>query len=131
MDNHVLAYPYCPLRSRAHRLAVHIRPLRPVAGWLWPAARRADRVQLSAQGLTVRSLAGDTEIAWSDIAAVRRARTTWGRMTMHVVARDGRQVEVAETLPGFAELVRVVHQATGLGQVVPLRARREPLRRAA
>ena len=130
MDNHVLEYPYCPLRSRAQRLATHVRPLRPIAGWLWPAARRADTVRLNADGLSARSLAGETQMAWSEVAAVRRARTTWGRMTMHVVARDGRQIEVAETLPGFAELVRVVHQSTWLGQVVPLRPH-QSLRRAA
>lgn len=130
MDAHVLEYPYCPIRSRAQRLANHVRVIRPVAGWLWPAARRADTVELTASGLTARSLSGDTTIAWSDVAAVRRARTTWGRMTMHVVARDGSQIEVAETLPGFTELVRIVHEATGLGQVVPLRPH-QPLRRAA
>jgi len=130
MDNHVLAYPYCPLRSRAHRLVRLVPPLRSVAGLLWPAARRADRVHMTADGLEARSLAGEIRIAWTDIAGVRRARTTWGRMTMHIVSRDGRQVEVAETLPGFAELVRIVHQATGLGQVVPLRPQ-QALRRAA
>jgi hypothetical protein len=130
MDDHVLEYPYCPIRSRVQRLADHVPVLRPVAAALWPAARRADTVRLNAAGLTARSLAGVSEIAWPDVAAVRRARTTWGRMTMHVVARDGRQIEVAETLPGFTELVRVVHQATGLGQVVPLRPY-QPLRRAA
>ena len=130
MDDHVLAYPYCPIRSRAQRLADHLPLLRPVAGALWPAARRADTVRLTDSGLTARSLAGVSEIAWPEVAAVRRARTTWGRMTMHVVATDGRQIEVSETLPGFAELVRVVHQATGLGQVVPLRPH-QALRRAA
>jgi hypothetical protein len=130
MDNHVLAYPYCPLRFRAHRVAGHVPPLRAVAGLLWPAARRADRVRLTPDGLEARSLAGEAQIPWTEVASVRRARTTWGRMTMHIVSTDGRQVEVAETLPGFPELVRVVHQATGLGQVVPLRPH-QALRRAA
>jgi hypothetical protein len=45
----------------------------------WPAARRADRVAVSENGIDARTLAGHESIAWSDVAAIRRARTTWGR----------------------------------------------------
>jgi arginase family enzyme len=55
-------------------------------------------------GIEARTLAGHESIAWSDVAAIRRARTTWGRMTVHVIARSGAQIEVAETIPGFDEL---------------------------
>jgi hypothetical protein len=51
-------YEHCPLRSRAHGLVRLVPPLRTAAGMLWPAARRADRVELSADGVFARSLAG-------------------------------------------------------------------------
>ena len=68
-------YEYCPLRSRAHRLARIMPPIRPLAGMVWPAARRADRIQLTQDGLLARSLSGYVRIGWDEVGAVHRART--------------------------------------------------------
>ena len=78
-------------------MAAAFPPLRAAAALGWPAARRADR-------------AGREAIAWGDVAAVRRARTTWGRTTIHVVARTGSQIEIAETIPGFDELTAMLRR---------------------
>ncbi len=120
---HTFAYPPCPIRSWA-KAAVRLLPvIGEVAATFWPAARRADRVVLSGRGIDAWSLAGYTSIDWDDVAAVHRARTTWGRMTLHVVAEAPlRQIEVAETIPGFGELVAEVTAAAGGGQVISLRA---------
>ena len=58
-------YEYCPLRSRAHRLARMMPPIRALAGMVWPAARRADRIQLTQDGLLARSLSGYVRIGWT------------------------------------------------------------------
>jgi PH (Pleckstrin Homology) domain-containing protein len=116
-------YEYCPLRSRAHRMARIVPPIRPLAALTWPAARRADRVELSEDGLRVRSLAGYTRIGWDEIGAVHRSRTTWGRMTLHVVASGpSRHIEIAESMPGFDDLVATILHNAGMAEVVPLRA---------
>lgn len=106
----VFEYPRCALRDASQAVARALPPLRVVAGLAWPAARRADRVSVTQNGIEARSLAGRRTIAWDDIAAVRRARTTWGRATVHVIARSGSQIEVAETLPGFAELAALLRR---------------------
>jgi len=108
MEPTVFEYPPCPLRDATQAVAAAFPPLRIIAGLAWPAARRAERVEVSESGITARSLAGHDSIAWSDVAAVRRARTTWGRMTVHIIARTGRQIEVAETIPGFDELAAML-----------------------
>jgi hypothetical protein len=119
---HTFEYPPCPTRSWA-KTAVRLLPvIRGLAATLWPASHRADRVVLSARGLDAWSLEGHTRIDWEDVAAVHRARTTWGRMTLHVVAQAPlRQIEVSETMPGFGDLVAQVTAATGGGQVISLR----------
>ena len=104
MEPAVFEYPRCALRDTCQVVAAAFPPLRVVAALAWPAARRADRVAVSENGIEARTLAGHESIAWSDVAAIRRARTTWGRMTVHVIARSGAQIEVAETIPGFDEL---------------------------
>jgi hypothetical protein len=55
---------------------------------------------------------------------VLRARTTWGQTTVHVVARRPvRRIEIAESMPGFDELVRsILHNARGGDGVAQLRA---------
>jgi len=119
----VYQYEHCPLRSRAHRLARWLPPIRPLAGLVWPAARRADRIELSDDGILARSLTGYARIGWDEVGAVHRARTTWGRMTVHVVAtRPTPHIEIAETMPGFDELVRAVLDGAGTGEIVHLRA---------
>ena len=122
-DTFTFEYEDCPLRSRAHRLARVIPPIRPLAAALWPAARRADRVELSHDGILARSLAGYARIGWHEVSAVHRSRTTWGRMTVHVVAqRPARQVEIAQSMPGFDDLVRAILHNARMGEVVHLQA---------
>ena len=116
-------YEYCPLRDRTQAFARVVPLIRPIAGLLWPAARRADRVELSADGIFARSLAGYARIPWDQVLAVHRSRTTWGRMTVHVVAgKPARQIEIAESMPGFDELVRTILHNAHMGEVVHLRA---------
>jgi hypothetical protein len=114
-------YEYCPLRSRAHRLARIMPPIRPLAGMVWPAARRADRIQLTQDGLLARSLSGYVRIGWDEVGAVHRARTTWGRMTVHVVAGNpSRHIELAESMPGFDALVPTILHNARMGEIVHL-----------
>jgi hypothetical protein len=118
-------YPDCGIRHAARMFARVLPPLRPLAALFWPAARRADHVELSHDGIFARSLAGYARIGWDDVLAVHRARTTWGRMTLHIVADNpSRQIEVAESIPGFDELVRTVLANAGVGEVVHLNASR-------
>jgi hypothetical protein len=105
MEPAVFEYPRCPLRDASQAVAGALPPLRVVAALAWPAARRADRVEVSEDGIEAWSLAGHDSIAWEDVAAVRRAQTTWGRMTVHVLGQDGSRIEIAETIPGFDELL--------------------------
>lgn len=108
MEPAVFEYPPCPLRDASRAVTAVFPPLRAVAGLTWPAARRAERVEVSEDGIAARSLAGHDSIAWSDVAAIRRARTTWGRKTVHIIARTGSQIEIAETIPGFEELAAML-----------------------
>lgn len=122
-DAFTFEYEHCPLRSRAHRLARVLPPMRPIAGLLWPAARRADRIELTADGILARSLSGYARIGWDEVGAVHRSRTTWGRMTVHVVARrPARHIEIAQSMPGFDDLVRAILHNAHMGEVVQLRA---------
>ena len=106
----VFEYPRCALRDASLAVARALPPVRAAAALAWPAARRADRVAVSEQGIDARSLAGSQSIAWDDVAAVRLARTTWGRRTVHVIARTGSQIEIADTLPGFHELAGLLRR---------------------
>ena len=110
MEPLVFEYPRCALRDASQAVARALPPLRLAAALAWPAARRADRVSVSQNGIEARSLAGRHSIAWDDVAAVRRARTTWGRVTVHVIGRSGSQIEIAETLPGFSELAALLRR---------------------
>src|SRR3954451_17190331 len=107
MDEQVIfEYEQCPLRDRAHRVARLLPFLRPLAGLVWPAARRADRVQLSEDGILARSLRGYARIGWDEVGAVHRSRTRRRRMPVHVVAAaTARQIEITESMPGFEDLV--------------------------
>jgi len=124
MDDPVtFEYEQCPLRDRAHGVARVLPFLRPLAGLAWPAARRADRVQLSEDGILARSLRGYARIGWDEVGAVHRSRTTWGRMTVHVVAANpDRQIEITESMPGFDDLVATILHNARQGEIVHLRA---------
>jgi len=88
---------------------------------IWPAARRADRIRLTQDGLLARSLSGYVRIGWDEVGAVHRSRTTWGRMTVHVVAGNpGRHIEIAESMPGFEALVPTILHNAGMGVIVHL-----------
>jgi hypothetical protein len=118
-------YPDCGIRHGVRVFARVLPPVRPLAALFWPAARRADQIELSRDGIFARSLSGYARIGWDEISAVHRARTTWGRMTVHVVAGNpDRQIEITESIPGFDELVRTILANAGVGEVVHLDAAR-------
>jgi predicted SPOUT superfamily RNA methylase MTH1 len=119
----VYEYEDCPLRDRTHRVARVLPVLRPLAALAWPAARRADRIELSEDGIFARSLAGYARIGWEEVGAVHRSRTTWGRMTVHIVASSpARQIEITESMPGFDDLVATILHNAHQGEIVHLRA---------
>jgi len=118
-------YPDCGLRHGARVVARVLPPVRPLAALVWPAARRADHVQLSADGIFARSFSGYARIGWDEVVAVHRARTTWGRMTVHITANSPvRLIEITESLPGFDELVRTIRANVHVGEVIHLDAPR-------
>src|SRR5690242_13123355 len=95
--------------------------MRRLAGAVWPAARRADRVELDHEHLRARSLTGIVHIRWEEITIVRRSRTGFGRVTLAVeAAAPRRRIEIAESLPGFEQLARQVRERAGVGEVVEL-----------
>ncbi len=97
----VYAFEPCPLRDMAHSVADRSSIVRHTAGMLWPAARRAERVELSDAGITVWCLTGQAFMAWDDIAAVRSGRTLQ-------VRGPGGRIDVPASLPGFVEIERRV-----------------------
>jgi integrase len=105
---HVYAFEHCPLRNATHAVADRSALLRTVARTLWPAARRAERVELSDDGIAAWSLGGFTAMRWNEITAVRLGRTLLGRRTLRIDGAGGRRVQIAPILPGFAELERRV-----------------------
>jgi hypothetical protein len=122
-DHLTFEYDDCPLRDRSHAVARVLPFIRPLAGLLWPAARRADRIQLSDDGILARSLSGYVRIGWDEVGAVHRSRTTWGRMTVHVLAAaPDRQIEITESMPGFDDLVATILHNAHQGEIVHLRA---------
>src|SRR5262249_21716213 len=78
-DLQAFEYPHCPLRRRAHAIANRVPGIRRAAGAVWPAARRADRVELDHDHLHARSLAGIVRIGWGGITTGRRRRARRGR----------------------------------------------------
>jgi len=114
-------YPEGGIRRGARVAARALPPLRPLGALVWPAARRADRIELSADGIFARSFSGYVRIGWDEVVAVHRARTTWGRMTVHVLAGSpDRQIEIAESIPGFDQLVRTILANARIGEIVHL-----------
>jgi hypothetical protein len=126
-DLQAFEYPHCPLRRRAHAIADRVPGIRRAAGAVWPAARRADRVELDHDHLHARSLAGFVRIGWEEITTVRRSRTGLGRVTLAVeAAGPSRRIEIAESLPGFEQLARMVRERASVGEVVELRRAMSP-----
>jgi Bacterial PH domain len=101
------AFEDCPLRNMAHSVADRSSAVRLVARALWPAARRAERVEISDDGIEAWSLGGQTRLAWGDVTDVRSARTLLGRRTLRIRGASGR-IDVAPILPRYDELERSV-----------------------
>ena len=97
----VYAFEPCPLRDMAHAVADRSSIVRRAASALWPAARRAERVELSDAGITVWCLTGRTFMAWDDITAVRFG---W---TLQIRGAGGR-IDIASNMPGLGEIERRV-----------------------
>jgi hypothetical protein len=103
----VYAFEKCPFRDIAHALADRSRVVRRAAAALWPSARRAERVELSDEGIAAWTLVGETRLAWDEVTAVRSERALLGRKTLRIRGAGGR-IDVANVLPGYAELERRV-----------------------
>ena len=126
-DLQAFEYPHCPLRRRAHAVADRVPGIRRLAAAVWPAARRADRVELDRDHVWARSLGGFVRIGWEEITTVRRGRTGFGRMTLAVEANGPtRRIEIAESLPGFEQLARLVRERAAVGEIVELYRPVEP-----
>ena len=120
-DLQAYEYPHCPLRWRAHAVADRMPGMRRLAAAVWPAARRADRVELDHDQLRARSLAGIVRIGWEEITTVRRSRTGFGPRDAR---GGGRRPEPADrdrgVAPGFDQLAQVVRERAGVGEIVEL-----------
>jgi hypothetical protein len=103
----VYAFEHCPFRNAAHAVADRSSLVRHAAHALWPAARRAERVELSDAGIDAWTLTGQTHMGWDEVTEVRSARTLLGRATLLIDGAHG-QIEVAPVLPGYDELERRV-----------------------
>lgn len=99
----VYAFERCPFRDTAHAVADRSSFARHVARALWPSARRAERVELSDEGIAAWTLVGQTRLAWGDVTEIESARTLLGKRTLRIHGADGR-IDVAPVLPGYAEL---------------------------
>jgi hypothetical protein len=99
----VFEFENCPLRNATHKVADRSSAVRLVARQVWPAARRAERVELSEDGIEAWSLGGHTRLAWSEITKVSSYRMPFGRRTLHIRGAGGR-IEVAPVLPGYEQI---------------------------
>ncbi len=103
----VYAFEHCPLRNATHKVADRSALVRATARALWPAARRAERVELSDDAIEVWGLGGHTRVAWGEITGVSSERRLLGRRTLRI--RGGRRpIQIAPILPGYAEIERRV-----------------------
>jgi hypothetical protein len=107
------AFEHCPIRDMAHSVADRSSAVRLIARALWPAARRAERVELSDEGIEAWTLDGHTRLAWGDVTDVRSARTLFGRRMLQIRGTSGR-IEVAPILPRYEELERRVLARRGV-----------------
>jgi hypothetical protein len=103
----VYAFEQCPFRDVAHAVADRSSIVRHAARALWPSARRAERVEISDQGIAAWTLVGQTRLAWDEVIAIGSERTLLGRRTLRIRGAGGR-IDVAPILPGYAELERRV-----------------------
>ena len=103
----VYAFEKCPFRDVAHAVADRSSIVRHTARALWPSARRAERVEISDEGIAAWTLVGQTRLAWDEVTAIGAERTLLGRKTLRIRGAGGR-IDVAQILPGYAELERRV-----------------------
>ena len=99
----VYAFERCPFRDMAHAVADRSSIARHAAKALWPAARRAERVEVSDEGIEAWTLTGTTRLAWDDVTEVESVRTPLGRRSLRIRG-GGERIEIVAILPGFAEL---------------------------
>ena len=103
----VYAFEKCPFRDVAHAVADRSSIVRHTARVLWPSARRAERVEISDEGIAAWTLVGQTRLGWDEVTAIGSERTLLGRKTLRIRGAGGR-IDVAPILPGYAELERRV-----------------------
>jgi hypothetical protein len=103
----VYAFEHCPLRNATHKVADRSAIVLATARTLWPAARRAERVELSDDAIEVWGLGGHTRLRFSDVTSVRSSRTLLGRKTLRIRGDAGR-IQIAPILPGYDEIERRV-----------------------
>jgi hypothetical protein len=103
----VYSFERCPFRDMAHAVADRSSMVRHAARVLWPAARRAERVEISADGIEAWTLTGRARLGWGDVTSVQSTRTLLGRRTLSVRGAAVR-IDVAPVLPGYEELERSV-----------------------
>ena len=113
----VFAFEHCPFRNAAHAVADRSPAVRRAARALWPAARRAERVELSDDGIDAWTLTGKTHLAWDDVTGVHSARSLLGRELLRIDGAGG-QIEIAPVLPGYDELERRVRAGRTGGALV-------------
>ena len=77
--------------------------VRSAARVLWPAATRAERIEISDEGIKAWTLTGTTRLAWDDVTDVRLARSPLGRPLLRIRGSGGR-IDVLRLLPGFTAL---------------------------
>ncbi len=106
----IYAFEPCPFRDAVHALADRSSIFRSVARVLWPAATRAERVEISDGGIEAWTLTGTTRLAWDDVTDVRLARSPLGRRLLRIRGSEGR-IDVVRLLPGYTALERSVFAA--------------------
>jgi hypothetical protein len=100
----VYTYPHCPYREVAHAAVRKFPGLGKMAALVWPAATRAEWVQIDTLGIEATTLAGNTHIAWNHVCSTTMSRSPLGRRTLEIADDRGRRIVVASTLPDFADL---------------------------
>jgi hypothetical protein len=99
----VYAFERCPFRDAAHAVADRSSVARSAARVLWPAATRAERVEITDEGIAAWTLTGTTRLAWDDVTAVQVGRSPLGRRMLRIRGAAGR-IDVVGFLPGYAAL---------------------------
>ena len=99
----IYAFEPCPFRDAAHAVADRSSLVRSAARVLWPAATRAERIEVTDEGIEAWTLTGTTSLAWDDITGVQFKRSPLGRRMLRIRGSGGR-IDVARLLPGYEAL---------------------------